>query len=57
MSWLPLPPVRVILGWAIVIFLIWWVIKNPDHAAADVRGIGHAISVVAQALSVFVSKL
>jgi hypothetical protein len=57
MKWLPLPPLRVILGWAIVIFLIWFAIKNPDQAAADVRWIGHVISVVAHGLSVFVNNL
>jgi hypothetical protein len=57
MRWLPLPPFRVILGWAIVIFLIWWVIKYPDQAAADTRSIGHFISVVAHGLSVFVNNL
>jgi hypothetical protein len=57
MRLLPLPPLRVILGWAIVIFLIWWVIKNPNQAAADARSIGHVISEVAYGLSVFVSNL
>jgi hypothetical protein len=57
MKWLPFPPFRVILGWAIVIFIIWFVIKNPDRAAADARWIGHVLSVVAHGLSVFVNNL
>ena len=57
MKWLPFPPIRVILGWAIVIFIIWFVIKNPDQAAADVRWIGHVLSEVAHGLTAFLSKL
>jgi hypothetical protein len=57
MKWLPFPPFRVILGWAIVIFLVWFAIKNPDQAAADVRWIGHVLSVAAHGLTTFLSNL
>jgi hypothetical protein len=57
MKWLPLPPLRVILGWAIVIFIIWFVINNPDRADTDARWIGHVLSEAAHGLTVFVNNL
>jgi hypothetical protein len=57
MKWLPFPPFRVILGWAIVIFLVWFAIKNPNQAAADVRWMGHVLSVAAHGLTTFLSNL
>jgi hypothetical protein len=48
---------KTIAGWAVVAFLIWWVIEQPDGAAHVVHNIGTFLTTVASGISKFFSKV
>ena len=48
---------KTILGYAVVAFVIWWVIEAPDSAAHLVHNIGNFLSTAASGLSHFVSSI
>ncbi len=48
---------KTILGWAVVAFLIWWVIEQPTGAAHVVHNIGTFLSSAAAGISNFFSKV
>jgi hypothetical protein len=48
---------KTVAGWAVVAFLIWWVIEQPTGAAHVVHNIGHFLSTAAGGLSNFFSKV
>jgi hypothetical protein len=48
---------KTILGWAVVAFLIWWVIEQPTGAAHVVHNIGTFLSTVASGISSFFAKI
>jgi hypothetical protein len=48
---------RAILGWAVVAFLIWWVIEQPTGAAHVVHNIGTFLTTAASGISSFFAKI
>jgi hypothetical protein len=48
---------KTILTWALVAFLIWWVIQQPTQAAHLVHNIGTFLTEAASGLSHFVSSI
>jgi hypothetical protein len=48
---------KTILGYAVVAFLVWWIIKEPTSAAHLVTNIGNFLSTSAAGLSHFVSSI
>jgi hypothetical protein len=48
---------KTILGWAVVAFLIWWVIEQPDGAAHVVHNIGTFLTTAAHGISHFFSAV
>jgi len=48
---------KTILTWALVAFLIWWVIQQPTQAAHLVHNIGSFLTEAASGLSHFVSSI
>ena len=48
---------KTILGWAVVAFLIWWIIEQPDGAAQIVHNIGTFLTTVASGISRFFTKV
>jgi hypothetical protein len=48
---------KTIAGWAVVAFLIWWVIEQPDGAAHVVHNIGTFLTTAAHGISSFFSKV
>lgn len=48
---------KTILGWALVAFLVWWVIQQPTNAAHLVHNIGSFLSTAATGISRFVSSI
>jgi hypothetical protein len=49
--------VKTIAGYAVIAFLVWWVIKEPNSAAHLVTNIGNFLSTSASGLSRFVSSI
>ncbi len=48
---------KTIVGWAVVAFLIWWVIEQPSGAAHVVHNIGTFLTTAANGISHFFSKI
>ena len=48
---------KTIAGWAVVAFLIWWVIEQPTGAAHVVHNIGTFLSTTAAGISNFFAKV
>jgi hypothetical protein len=46
-----------ILKWALVAFVVWWVIQEPANAAHLVHNIGTLLSSAASGLSHFVASI
>jgi hypothetical protein len=46
-----------ILKWAILAFVVWWVVQEPTNAAHLVHNIGTFLSNAATGLSHFVSSI
>ena len=46
-----------VLKWAIVAFVVWWIIQEPGNAAHLVHNIGKFLSSAANGLSHFVTSL
>jgi hypothetical protein len=48
---------RTILGYAVIAFIVWWVIQQPTSAAHLVHNIGQLLSEAAHGLSNFVASI
>jgi hypothetical protein len=48
---------KTIAGWAVVAFIVWWVIEQPTDAAHLVHNIGDFLSTAATGLSHFVASI
>ncbi len=48
---------KTIAGWAVVAFIVWWVIANPHNASAVIQHIGNFLSTAASGLSHFVASI
>ncbi len=48
---------RKILGWLVVIFLVWFLVTNPAGAAAAVNNVLDALKNVGSSLATFVTSL
>ena len=48
---------RTVLGWLAVAFILWWIIEEPQQAAAVVRDIGDFLSNAAHGVATFFSSL
>jgi hypothetical protein len=48
---------KTILGWAVVAFLIWWVIEQPSGAAHVVHNIGTFLTAAAHGISSFFTQV
>ena len=46
-----------LLKWAIVAFVVWWIIQEPANAAHLVHNIGTLLSSAANGLSHFVANI
>ncbi len=49
--------IKTIAGWAVVAFIVWWVIEQPANAAHLVHNIGNFLSTTAAGLSRFVASI
>jgi hypothetical protein len=49
--------VKTIAGWAVIAFIVWWVIEQPTNAAHLVHNIGTFLSTAAAGLSHFVASI
>ena len=50
-------PVKKVLTWLAVAFVVFYIIQRPDDAAGIVRSAGAALGDAAQSLSTFVGSL
>jgi hypothetical protein len=48
---------RTILGWVVLIFIIWWVITEPVAAAHVVHNIGAFLTKAASGIATFFASL
>ncbi len=48
---------KKVLGWLVVIFLIWFLITNPTGAAAAVTNLLNALKSVGNSLATFFTSL
>jgi hypothetical protein len=48
---------KQIAGWALLAFIVWWIIQQPANAAHLVHNIGTFLSTAATGLSHFVSSI
>lgn len=48
---------KTIAGYAVIAFVVWWVIKEPTSAAHLVTNIGNFLSTSASGFSHFVSSV
>jgi hypothetical protein len=48
---------KKVLTWLVVAFVVFYVIKSPDHSAQLVRNAGHALGAAASSLAAFVGSL
>ncbi len=46
-----------VLKWALVAFVVWWIIQEPQNAAHLVHNIGSLLSSAANGLSRFVGNI
>jgi hypothetical protein len=49
--------VKQIAGYALIAFVVWWIIQQPTNAAHLVHNIGTFLSTAATGLSHFVSSI
>jgi hypothetical protein len=52
-----MPPVKKVLQWALIVFLIFFVVSRPTAAAQVVKSIGSGILGVAQGAGDFFTKV
>jgi hypothetical protein len=50
-------PVKKIVGWLVVVFVVWYLLTNPDGAATFGQHVLHGLRSAGQSLSKFVSSL
>lgn len=50
-------PVKKIVGWLIVVFVVWYLLTNPDGAATFGRHVLDGLRSAGNSLSKFVSSL
>jgi hypothetical protein len=50
-------PVKKIVMWLLIIFVVWYVLSNPDGAAAFGSHVLNGLKSAGQSLSKFVSNL
>jgi hypothetical protein len=48
---------RQVLGYAVIAFLIWWVVQQPTNAAHLIHNIASLLTTAAKGLSNFVSQI
>jgi large-conductance mechanosensitive channel len=48
---------KKVIGWLIVAFVVFYVIRAPDQSAQIVRNAGHALGDAASSLATFVGSL
>jgi hypothetical protein len=48
---------KKVLAWLVVAFVVFYVIRSPDHSAQLVRDAGHALGAAASSLAAFVGSL
>jgi large-conductance mechanosensitive channel len=48
---------KKVIGWLIVAFVVFYVIRAPDQSAQIVRNAGHALGNAASSLATFVGSL
>jgi len=53
----PAMPTKKIVGWLIVLFVLFYVLTNPDGAAAFGQHVLHGLRSAGQSLAKFVSSL
>jgi hypothetical protein len=46
-----------VLGWVVVIFLIFWLVTNPAGSADAVRGVGDALITFFRSVAEFFGRL
>jgi len=51
------PTMKKVVGWLLVLFLVWYLLTNPDGAAAFGRNVLHGLQSAGQSLAKFVSSL
>jgi hypothetical protein len=49
--------VKTLAGYAVIAFVVWWVVKQPASAAHLVSNVGNFLSSAASGLSRFVSSI
>jgi len=50
-------PTKKIVGWLLVVFVVWYLLSNPDGAAAFGQHVLNGLRSAGQSLSKFVSNL
>jgi hypothetical protein len=53
----PAMPVKKIVGWLVVVFVVWYLLTNPDGAATFGRHVLDGLRSAGNSLSKFVSSL
>lgn len=48
---------KKVLGWLVVIFLVFWLVTNPAGSADAVRGVGEALITFFQSVAEFFGRL
>ena len=48
---------KKVITWLVVAFVVFYVIKSPDHSAELVRSAGKALGTAASSLATFVGSL
>jgi len=52
-----MPRMRTVIGWAVVIFIGWWIISNPQGAAATMTNLLDGLKGVGTGLATFFGSL
>jgi hypothetical protein len=50
-------PLKRILGWAVVVFIAYYLFTKPTGAASAMRGVFHLLSQAGSSLATFLSSL
>jgi len=50
-------PVKKIVMWLLIVFVVWYLLSNPDGAAGFVRHVLDGLKSAGQSLAKFVSSL
>jgi hypothetical protein len=48
---------KKVLGWLVVIFLVFWLVTNPAGSADAVRGVGNALITFFHSVAEFFGRL